>query len=178
MRRPKDWNPQSTTSKKHKHHSSIARGFRGFIVEQPVNPSEPSASYQNIGPPQLPQKSKSFTPLRRGGSNATLDTSWDMVDALPLRWATNYVPLASNGSRLSNTSVLFFELKRDENAGYRGPATLAVATKNSILLYETSKGERAFRFTKVPENFRTSHKICTRTDQHFRSSIRPCNPAA
>lgn len=150
MRRPKDWSPQSATLRKqHKHHPSLTRGFRSLIVEQPVHSSEPQTSYQNIGPPQIPPKASSFSPLRRGGTNMTLDSSWDMVDDLPLRWATNYVPLASGGSRLSNTSVLFFELKRDENAGYRGPATLAVATKNSILLYETSKGERAFRFTKV-----------------------------
>ena len=79
----------------------------------------------------------------------SVDSSWDVVDDLPLRWATDYVPLAAAGSRLLNTSVLFFHLKRDEYIGRRGPAILAVATKSNILIYETPKSERAFRFVKV-----------------------------
>lgn len=78
------------------------------------------------------------------------DTSgaWDIVDELPLRWATDYVPLASAGSRLANASVLTFAVRRDSNHP-RGNALLAVATKSSVLLYESPKGERAFRFLKV-----------------------------
>jgi hypothetical protein len=44
--------------------------------------------------------------------------------------------------------VLFYDLKVDENRR-RGGALLAIAAKSNILLYETPKGERAFRFVKV-----------------------------
>lgn len=72
-----------------------------------------------------------------------------MVNELPLRWATNYTPLASAGSRLQNNTVLLYDIWKNE--GQRGPGgvLLAVATKSAILLYEAPKGERAFRFTKV-----------------------------
>ena len=80
---------------------------------------------------------------------ATLDSSWDMIDDLPLRWATDFVPLASSGSRLLKSDINFFHLKKDTVTGFRGPSMLAVATKQSILLYDTPKGERAFRFIKV-----------------------------
>jgi hypothetical protein len=69
-------------------------------------------------------------------------------DDLPLRWATDYVPLASPTSRLANQSVLFFELHGSTDRG-RVTARLAVATRQCILLYETMRGERAFRFVKV-----------------------------
>lgn len=79
-----------------------------------------------------------------------------MVDDLPLRWATDFVPLATAGSRLVNTSVLSYALWRnDDNRVGRGGQLLAIATKNNILLYETPKGERAFRFVKVRPFFVT-----------------------
>lgn len=71
-----------------------------------------------------------------------------MVDDLPLRWATDYVPLASASSRLLHTSVLSYALWHDDRR-VRGSALLAVTTKSCILLYEAPKGERAFRFVKV-----------------------------
>lgn len=76
-----------------------------------------------------------------------------MIDDLPLRWATDYVPLAAQGSRLLNTSVSSYALYHDGNTRGRGGAHLAVATKSNILLYEKPKGERAFRFVKV-SNFK------------------------
>lgn len=71
------------------------------------------------------------------------------MDDLPLRWATDFVPLASAGSRLLNASILSYALWRDDNRTGKGGQLLAVATKSNILLYETPRGERAFRFVKV-----------------------------
>lgn len=70
---------------------------------------------------------------------------WDMIEDLPLRWATDFVPLASPGSRLINSSVLSYAVWTGSGTG----RLLAVATKSNILLYETPRGERAFRFVKV-----------------------------
>lgn len=106
---------------------------------------EASSSYQKMLSPSTPKRP---TPVQRSSS----DSGWDMVDDgdrdLPLRWATDYVPLASGNSRLVNTSLLSYALWRDDRRA-RGGALLAVATKSSILLYESPKGERAFRFVKV-----------------------------
>jgi len=73
-----------------------------------------------------------------------------MVEDLPLRWATDFVPLAVPGSRLVGTSVIGFATWSDENRkGKAGRQLLAITTKSNILLYETPKGERAYRFVKV-----------------------------
>lgn len=79
----------------------------------------------------------------------SIGESWDVVEDLPLRWAFDYVSLAISGSRLANTSVLFYDIWSDPTISGRKGALLAVATKSTILLYETPKGERAFRFVKV-----------------------------
>ena len=76
--------------------------------------------------------------------------SWDVVDDLPFRWATDYAPLATPGSKLYNVPVNFIQVGRN-----RGSVSLAVATKANIVLYEAPRGERAFSFVKVrpsPEN--------------------------
>ncbi|KAJ6479155.1 hypothetical protein C8R45DRAFT_1156800, partial [Mycena sanguinolenta] len=90
----------------------------------------------------------SAAPVRLPPRTNSDESSWGMVDDLPLRWARDFVPLASSGSWLVNLSVLSFALwTRDEGArtGSRGQF-LVVATKNNILLYETPPNERAFRF--------------------------------
>jgi len=86
------------------------------------------------------------TPTRSWDS---IDETWDVVEDLPLRWASDYVSLAISGSRLANTSVLFYDIWTDPTTDGNKGALLAVATKSTILLYETPKGERAFRFVKV-----------------------------
>jgi hypothetical protein len=106
--------------------------------------SPPSAfSPLTTTPPKL-----SPQPKHQRGSSAESD--WDVVgnDDLPLRWATDYVPLTPQNPRLSTQSVLFFELHRCTDQG-RTTARLAIATKQNILLYEAIRGERAFRFVKV-----------------------------
>jgi hypothetical protein len=87
----------------------------------------------------------------------SIDETWDVVEDLPLRWAFDYVSLAISGSRLANTSVLFYDIWSDPTVSGRKGALLAVATKSTILLYETPKGERAFRFVKV--SYPHSHKF-------------------
>ncbi|KAJ6615562.1 hypothetical protein B0H10DRAFT_2039948 [Mycena sp. CBHHK59/15] len=79
------------------------------------------------------------------------DSTWEIIDDLPLRWARDFVPLAGAGSRLLNTPIITFALWDAKDAGDRRGRTgqlLAVATKNNILLYETPQNERAFRFVK------------------------------
>ncbi|KAI4528152.1 hypothetical protein GGG16DRAFT_56481 [Schizophyllum commune] len=78
----------------------------------------------------------------------TRGDSWDLVDELPLRWATDFVPLASPGSRLLHASILSYALWKDEHRKGTGGQLLAVSTKSNILLYETPRGERAFHFVK------------------------------
>ncbi|TBU47263.1 hypothetical protein BD309DRAFT_952396 [Dichomitus squalens] len=146
-------NSQSHGKKHHRPPSSITKGLKNLVLDngiaQPQSPPrqpEPRASYSSITDSWTsPGKSKAVAPPSRADSG---DSDWDMVNELPLRWATNYTPLASSGSRLQNSSVLLYEVWRNE--GQRGPGgvLLAIATKSSILLYEAPKGERAFRFSK------------------------------
>ena len=153
---------QSSGKKHHHHHrppSAITKGLKNLVLDngiaQPQTPSrhpEPQASYSSITDSWAsPSKSKgkaAETPLRADSG----DSEWDVVNELPLRWATNYTPLASSGSRLQNCSVVLYDVWRNE--GQRGPGgvLLAIGTKSSILLYEAPKGERAFRFTKVSQD--------------------------
>jgi hypothetical protein len=55
----------------------------------------------------------------------------------------------------------------------RGGQLLAVATKNNILLYETPKGERAFRFVKVGLFFVAEYDLSLIS--HFRNSTHHYN---
>lgn len=105
-------------------------------------PNEPNCPF--------PQSSHPAAQLRRGISASSEDSTWDTFeDLLPLRWANDFVPLASSKRLQSN--VLFFVLRRNgvDDGDLRRPTLLALATKMNILLYETPKGERAFRFVKV-----------------------------
>lgn len=156
-------------------HISLVKGLKGLSIESPTiaqpiilpaaplpPPKEPLAarSASDIDPPPVPPKDRppsqqSFqveSPISEPGSRAntlsSIDTtSWDVVDDLPLRWATDFVPLAQPGSRLANAAILFFEVFKGEQA--LGRTMLAIATKASILLYETPQGTRAFRFVKA-----------------------------
>lgn len=76
---------------------------------------------------------------------------WDVVEDMSLRWATDFKPLAVAGTRLAGIPVLCFATWSDETRKGKGTGgqLLAVATKNNIVLYETPKGERAYRFVKV-----------------------------
>ncbi|TFK94239.1 hypothetical protein K466DRAFT_593748 [Polyporus arcularius HHB13444] len=142
----------SNGKKHHRPPSSITKGLKNLVLDggiaQPTSPSrrhEPQASYSSLTSTWTsPGRSRPAAPTRAD----SVDSEWDMINELPLRWATNYTPLASAGSRLQHNSVLVYDVWKNE--GQRGPGgvLLAIATKSSILLYEAPKGERAFRFTK------------------------------
>ncbi|KIJ69866.1 hypothetical protein HYDPIDRAFT_77816 [Hydnomerulius pinastri MD-312] len=144
LRRASDWNIQQTPVKKHRPASSITRGLKSLIIESPTRAHQPATSYQSY---------LAAPTAKRQSTTATADSSWDVVDDLPLRWATDFVPLAGTGSRLASASVIAYALWQEGGAGPGGGrhgrrALLAVATKYNIFLYETPKGERAFHFVK------------------------------
>lgn len=144
LRRSSDWNIQQTPIKKHRPASSITRGFK-HLIESPTRTQQPATSYESY---------LAVPSAKRQTTTAPADASWDVVDDLPLRWATDFVPLASTGTRLASTSVISYALWHEGGAGPGGGrhgrrALLAVATKYNIFLFETPKGERAFHFVKV-----------------------------
>ncbi|KAJ7265399.1 hypothetical protein B0H12DRAFT_1179995 [Mycena haematopus] len=150
--------PQQTPTKKHRPTSSIVtRGLKSLASGSGVSSqTESSSTYMPLLTPQSSIAGSSSSlrptaaPVRPPARTNSDESSWEMVDDLPLRWARDFVPLASSGSRLVNANVLSFALwTRDEGArtGSRGQF-LAVATKSNILLYETPPNERAFRFVK------------------------------
>jgi len=164
-------NPHRGTIRKghHKPQLSITKGLKSLAIDNqaqtvPVPFRHDSMSPVHSSPDFSPSKSSinslflddlrtsrtSFTPTQ---SMDSIDDTWDVVEDLPIRWAYDYVSLAINGSRLANTSVLFYDIWSDSTTSGRKGALLAVATKSTILLYETPKGERAFRFVKVSHSY-------------------------
>ena len=156
MRRPANWGANgqqgSSPSRRHRPTGSIARSIKS-LIDSPGHAPEPPASYSGLltattatGPSiaRTPPRRRSPT---RGEST---DSGWDVMEENlnPLKWATDYVPLASQGSRLASSSVTSYATWTDPNRA-SGGQKLAIATKNSILLYESRKGERAYHFVKV-----------------------------
>ncbi|KAJ3487299.1 hypothetical protein NLJ89_g11728 [Agrocybe chaxingu] len=150
------WQTPSTPSKKHRQQGSIARSIKSLIDQPHTGASEPTSSYQSFLSPtstvgsnfgRSPPSSIHGEPPPRQNSD---ESGWDMVDDLPLRWATDFVPLAAPGSRLAGAPVVCFATWSDETRRGKGTGgqLLAIATKANILLYETPKGERAYRFVK------------------------------
>ncbi|KAH6914688.1 hypothetical protein BKA70DRAFT_1256765 [Coprinopsis sp. MPI-PUGE-AT-0042] len=161
LHRPSHWQAQQPSPpRKHRAQGSIARSIRSFISDSPAPCPQPesSTSYHSMvsspaghKPPPIvhhprpaPTQYEHPVPVRHQSD----DSTWDVVEDLPLRWATDFVPLASPGSRLAGTSVIAYATWNDKNRRSTGGQYLAIATKNSILLYESPKGERAFRFMK------------------------------
>ena len=109
-------------------------------------------------------------------SFSSLDSGWDVVDDLPLRWATDCVPLAVPGSRLMNASVSTYALWRNEDQP-RSSTLLAVGIKSAVLLYESPKGERAFRFIKVSrtpwQGVRYMNNLLSSAVQEFYTPLSP-----
>ncbi|KAH7887449.1 hypothetical protein F5I97DRAFT_828436 [Phlebopus sp. FC_14] len=145
LRRASDWNVQQTPVKKHhRPASSITRGLKNLIIESPTRSQQPATSYQAYLTTPTP---------KRLSTAASADPSWDVVEDLPLRWATDFVPLAAAGTRLASASAVAYALWQEGGSGPGGGrhgrrTLLAVATKYNIFLYETPKGERAFHFLK------------------------------
>ena len=160
LARPKEWSPQEPkrtlrkSNRHQQHHSSLTRGVKSFRASDAPNRSSLVVPPLSVNIPRSPNRSPnpSASPLPRAqpqhqDSTGSTD-SWCMLDDIPLQWASDYVPLATPNSRLAHSCVSFFELWKHDSNGSGGAAMLAIATKTSILLYET-KGERAFRFVKV-----------------------------
>ncbi|KAF9559666.1 hypothetical protein CPC08DRAFT_750836 [Agrocybe pediades] len=148
------WQQPTSPSKRHRAHGSIAKGFKS-LIDSNTSSEQPTTSYQSFVTPSMagPSHFKSTAPTERGSPTAstfTEESSWDVVDDLPIRWATDFVPLASPGSRLAGQSVISFATWSDESRQGKGTGgqLLAIATKAGIFLYETPKGERAYRFVK------------------------------
>ncbi|KZT71553.1 hypothetical protein DAEQUDRAFT_763780 [Daedalea quercina L-15889] len=152
-------NGKHSLSKRHKQQTSLTKGFRNLVIESPIaqpqaSPdasSEPQTSYSDLADAPMYSKRLPPRPSEQRAESDESQGSWDAMDDLhdlPLLWAAHYTPLASPGSRLHNTSVLFYEYFRNENQRSRGGVLLAVATKSNIFLYEAPKGERAFRLVK------------------------------
>ncbi|KAI0698561.1 hypothetical protein BC835DRAFT_1268782 [Cytidiella melzeri] len=145
------------TSNGRSHHKipSISKGLKNIKLDSPMMQSphtrdlHGSTSSFNAVPGSLPFKPE---PHRTDSneSAATIDSSWDVVEDLPIRWAMDYVPLAPPGTRLCGTSVVCYDVWRESTGSgrSRGAAYLAVVVKTNILLYHAPKGERAFRFIK------------------------------
>ncbi|KAF8638526.1 hypothetical protein AX17_002069 [Amanita inopinata Kibby_2008] len=147
---------QQTPSKRHRAQNSIARSLKSLIEPQnSMHSTETAHSYQKTLSPVTaavsPHAKRPESPSINGlQQNESPESPWELIEFenLPLRWANDYVPLASQGSRLLNVNVLSYAIWSDENRKGKGGQLLAVVTKNNILLYETPKGERAFRFVK------------------------------
>lgn len=166
LQRPSHWNVQQSPSKRGK----VAKNLRALVeattalshsqqdplappAEYPPSSSSPSSlapagSMRSMRKRSNPGSISSMFSVLSPNRKDSDETSWDIVDDLPLRWGTDFVPLAIAGSRLANVSVLSYALWTDDNRKGKGGQLLAVATKGSIFLYETPKGERAFRYVK------------------------------
>lgn len=154
---PKGWTHQHTTRRLHRPAPhAIARGLRSMVLESPNSghgsrPGTPADSTPSLINSAMSTSSlasdRPSIPQHQGTTDSA--DSWDMVDDLPLRWATNYVNLSGGSSRLLASSVLFFETMKLETGANKGTWMLAVATKTCIYLYESPKNERSFRFVKV-----------------------------
>ncbi|KAJ7584348.1 hypothetical protein C8J56DRAFT_1027693 [Mycena floridula] len=152
LQRPSNSNPPHTPTRKHRQQGSIARSLKSLIESPTHAPEHSPASYPSLLSPSASVKSTRRTSSPRRPSpphrNSSDDSTWFVIEDLPLRWATDFVPLASPGSRLLNSSVLCYDVWHGIGQGRNQARLLAIATKSNILLYETPVGERAFRFVK------------------------------
>ncbi|KAL1743110.1 hypothetical protein HDZ31DRAFT_41681 [Schizophyllum fasciatum] len=138
--------------------SSLISLAKWAVANKQEHAEPSSSSYHNLLSPTASRSSPNPLTGGRDGRSSPPDDpqphspsrgdSWDVVDELPLRWATDFVPLASPGSRLLHASILSYALWKDEARKGTGGQLLAVSTKSNILLYETPRGERAFHFVK------------------------------
>lgn len=133
---------QNSASPRKLHRSHISKSLRGLKDSHAGSPVSTTGSCLAGSNTSLPQP-------RHQDTADSGESGWEVVDDLPLRWATDFVSLATPNSRLANSLPQFFKLWKNDTMGGRGTAMLAISTKTNILLYETPKGERAFRFVKV-----------------------------
>ncbi|KAF8341525.1 uncharacterized protein EI90DRAFT_3034226 [Cantharellus anzutake] len=147
--RPTGWASAPPQAKRHRPASSITRILS--ILESPSSQKERRADqrYSNLATPSSSRHSRaSSTPSHPSSSLSSGDPAWDIIDDLPLKWAKDYLPLAPAYLKLADGSVSKFELFQTDDRSKNGPSVLAVGAKNHIYIFESGKGERAFRFAK------------------------------
>ncbi|CCO33961.1 hypothetical protein BN14_08050 [Rhizoctonia solani AG-1 IB] len=170
LRKPANTNPVRSPKKHKPSSSSVLNSFKAMFIDshqphiQPYDPStaaspgSPASQASNLAPPR--RDTRSTSPSRPAPTRSFLSDTpgeWDIIEDLPLRWATDYVSLSRPGSKLAGLSVMFFELWKDSSGGPGTERTyLAVATRQCIFLYESIPGERAFRAVKTQRMRRTS----------------------
>ncbi len=103
-------------------------------------------------------------------SLASGDLAWDIIDDLPLKWAKDYVPLTLAHSKLADGEAHKFELFRMDDELSNGLSVLAVTARNHIYIFESSRGERAFRFVQVSTRGSVMHYY---SFARYRNSIPP-----
>jgi len=152
MRRSPNWKTQTSSAKKHWNQASISSIARGL-----KSPEQHPVPFQNmlgsaVQTSPLDRHANTTSSNQQGPTSYRKSadySSWDVVDDLPLLWATDFVPLATPNSRLAGTPVFSYAIWNEENRLGRHGQLLAIAIKYNILLYEVPKGERVFRFVKV-----------------------------
>lgn len=150
---------QSLSKKTHRASKSITKGIRALVISNSSS-SQPSPSRSKPSSPETlipPAARESFSATSR---LSTVDNGWDVIDELPMRWATDYVPLAPSSMRNPSADFTGFELHRGGASYGRLGSILAVALKSSILIFEAPLGERAFRFVKVTLTVSVCSKPC------------------
>ncbi|KAG9014947.1 hypothetical protein FRB94_007019 [Tulasnella sp. JGI-2019a] len=111
------------------------------LPENPPYLASPAPSAASLLPTTPPPASTLTSP-----SMASLrSSSWDIVEDLPMRWATDFV-LLYNANSKPHASATSYELWRPTDG--KGSMKLVVATRSNILLFETPLNERAFKFVK------------------------------
>ncbi|KAF8681425.1 hypothetical protein RHS04_03078 [Rhizoctonia solani] len=163
LRRPANMNPTRSLKKHKSSSSSVFNSFKAMFIDsqphiQPYDPSSaasprsPALQTSTLAPPRHDTRSSSPSPSRPTPTRSFISDTpgeWDIIEDLPLRWATDYVSLSRPGSKLAGLSVMFFELWKDLSGSPGTERTyLAVATRQCIFLYESIPGERAFRAVK------------------------------
>ncbi|CAE6411957.1 unnamed protein product [Rhizoctonia solani] len=162
LRKPANMNPAGSLKKHKPSSSSVFNSFKAMFIDshqphiQPYDPSaaaslgSPASQTSSLAPPR--RDTRSTSPSRPTPTRSLISDTpgeWDIIEDLPLRWATDYVSLSRPGSKLAGLSVMFFELWKDSSGGPGTERTyLAVATRQCIFLYESIPGERAFRAVK------------------------------
>ncbi|KAJ1309059.1 hypothetical protein OPQ81_004738 [Rhizoctonia solani] len=193
LRRPVNTNPVKSPRKHKPSSSSVFNSFKALFADshqsshiQPYDPSAaaspgaPALQTSNLAPPR--QDTRSASPSRPVPTRSFLSDTpgeWDIIEDLPLRWATDYVSLSRPGSKLAGLSVMFFELWKDSSGGPGAERSyLAVATRQCIFLYESSPGERAFRavkefYTPLPaRSIRFVQQLSSSSDSGFATVAR------
>ncbi|KAG8885898.1 hypothetical protein FRB97_009060 [Tulasnella sp. 331] len=132
-------------------HSRAPDTIKSAIDSSGISPYQlpETPTYLRSSEPSSPSLGNGVSPsvpsLASASSASLRSSSWDIIEDLPMRWATDFVLLYSANSK-PNASIISYELWKPENR--KLPMKLVVATRCKILLYEAPPNERAFKFMK------------------------------